>query len=202
MLLPHTFKLPLSYRDFFQKFVICVWFKYDTEANEQIGVKIGVSFVSIENARENLNAEQPGFAFEETASKAREMWNEDLSRITVEGGTKDEKTIFYTGLYHLLIHPNILQDVNGEYPKMETLETGKTDRTRYTVFSLWDTYRNVSSLMTLLYPDRQLDIIQTMLDMYKENGWLPKWETIISRWAMCLFANNSITRCPMPWNIT
>ena len=153
-----------------------VWFKYDTEANEQIGVKIGVSFVSIENARENLNAEQPGFAFEETASKAREMWNEDLSRITVEGGTKDEKTIFYTGLYHLLIHPNILQDVNGEYPKMETLETGKTDRTRYTVFSLWDTYRNVSSLMTLLYPDRQLDIIQTMLDMYKENGWLPKWE--------------------------
>ena len=57
-----------------------VWFKYDTEANEQIGVKIGVSFVSIENARENLNAEQPGFAFEETASKAREMWNEDLSR--------------------------------------------------------------------------------------------------------------------------
>ena len=153
-----------------------VWFKYDTEANEQIGVKIGVSFVSIENARENLNAEQPGFAFEETASKAREMWNEDLSRITVEGGTKDEKAIFYTGLYHLLIHPNILQDVNGEYPKMETLETGKTDRTRYTVFSLWDTYRNVSSLMTLLYPDRQLDIIQTMLDMYKENGWLPKWE--------------------------
>lgn len=153
-----------------------VWFKYDVEAEEQIQVKIGVSFVSIANARENLGKEQPGFAFDQTAQAAREAWNKDLSRITVEGGTKDEKTIFYTGLYHLLIHPNILQDVNGEYPKMESLEVGKTSENRYTVFSLWDTYRNVSSLMTLLYPDRQLQIIHTMIDMYKENGWLPKWE--------------------------
>lgn len=94
----------------------------------------------------------------------------------MEGGTKDEKTIFYTGMYHLLIHPNILQDVNGEYPMMESLKVGHTTGNRYTVFSLWDTYRNVSTLMTLLYPERQLDIIRTMLDMYRENGWLPKWE--------------------------
>ena len=155
---------------------IGVWFRYDTEEQAQIEVKIGVSFVSIENARENLDKEQPNFDFEGTVNAARSAWNKDLSRITVEGGTDDEKTIFYTGLYHLLIHPNILQDVNGEYPKMESLETGKTSGTRYTVYSLWDTYRNVSTLMTLLFPDRQLDIINTMIDMYKENGWLPKWE--------------------------
>lgn len=155
---------------------IGVWFRYDTEEQAQIEVKIGVSFVSIENARENLDKEQPAFDFEGTVNAARSAWNKDLSRITVEGGTDDEKTIFYTGLYHLLIHPNILQDVNGEYPKMESLETGKTSGTRYTVYSLWDTYRNVSTLMTLLFPDRQLDIINTMIDMYKENGWLPKWE--------------------------
>ena len=155
---------------------IGVWFKYDTEENEQISVKVGVSFVSIENARENMEREISGFPFDEIQKAARDSWNNDLSRIQVEGGTKDEKTIFYTGLYHLLIHPNILQDVNGEYPKMESLEVGKTDRNRYTVFSLWDTYRNVTTLMTLLYPDRQLDIINTMIDMYKENGWLPKWE--------------------------
>lgn len=155
---------------------IGVWFKYDVEAKEQIQVKIGVSFVSIGNARENLEKEQPGFAFDQTAQAAREAWNKDLSRVTVEGGTKDDKSIFYTGLYHLLVHPNILQDVNGEYPKMESLEVGKTSENRYTVFSLWDTYRNVSSLMTLLYPDLQLQIIHTMIDMYKENGWLPKWE--------------------------
>lgn len=153
-----------------------VWFDYDTEENEQISVKLGISYVSIENARENMEQEMNGFPFEQAHNSARTMWNNALSRIEVEGGTKDERTIFYTGMYHLLIHPNILQDWNGEYPKMESLETGKTLRNRYTVFSLWDTYRNVSTLMTLLYPDRQLDIIHTMIDMYKENGWLPKWE--------------------------
>lgn len=156
---------------------IGVWFDYDTEANEQISVKMGISYVSIENARKNMENEISDFQFEQVAKDARTQWNNDLSRIEVEGGTKDERTIFYTGLYHMLIHPNILQDCNGEYPKMESLEVAKYDsRNRFTVFSLWDTYRNVSSLMTLLFPDRQLDIIRTMLDMYKENGWLPKWE--------------------------
>lgn len=153
-----------------------VWFDYETEENESISVKMGISYVSIENARKNMEAEQPGFDFDKVRTEAREMWNKDLSRVEIEGGSKDERTIFYTGLYHLLIHPNILQDVNGEYPQMESLQVGHTKGNRYTVFSLWDTYRNVSTLMTLLYPDRQLDIIRTMIDMYKENGWLPKWE--------------------------
>ncbi len=155
---------------------IGVWFDYDTKEGETVEVKIGISYVSVENARENMLAEQPGFDFDKVRADAEAMWNDNLSLARVEGGTKDERTIFYTGMYHLLIHPNILQDVNGEYPKMESLETGHTDKDRYTVFSLWDTYRNVSTLMTLLYPEKQLAIIQTMLDMYKENGWLPKWE--------------------------
>ena len=153
-----------------------VWMSYDTEADEQIEVKIGVSFVSVENARANMNAEQPDFNFEKISAEAKQLWNEYLSKVEVEGGTSDQRTIFYTALYHLLIHPNILQDVNGEYPEMESLKTGKTTGNRYTVFSLWDTYRNVSTLMTLLYPDKQIDIIHSMVDMYKESGWLPKWE--------------------------
>ena len=153
-----------------------VWFTYDTEENEAIEVKMGVSFVSIENARLNMNTEQPGFDFDKVRTTASNMWNSDLSRVKVEGGSKDDKTIFYTALYHLLIHPNIIQDVNGEYPMMESLKVGHTTGNRYTVFSLWDTYRNVSTLMTLLFPERQLDIIRTMVDMYKESGWLPKWE--------------------------
>lgn len=153
-----------------------VWFDYDTDEGEAIEVKMGISYVSIENARLNMNTEQPGFDFDKVRTAASTMWNKDLSKVQVEGGTKDEKTIFYTGMYHLLIHPNILQDVNGEYPMMESLKVGHTTGNRYTVFSLWDTYRNVSTLMTLLYPERQLDIIRTMLDMYRENGWLPKWE--------------------------
>ena len=99
-----------------------------------------------------------------------------MSRITVEGGTDAQKTVFYTALYHLLIHPNILQDVNGEYPAMESDKIMTTKGDRYTVFSLWDTYRNVHQLLTLVYPERQMEMVRTMLDMYREHGWLPKWE--------------------------
>ncbi|WP_308773151.1 GH92 family glycosyl hydrolase [uncultured Bacteroides sp.] len=155
---------------------IGAWFTFDTEENEQIEVAVGVSFVSIENARQNLEAEQHGAGFDEIHASARSKWNDDLSRITVEGGTKAQKTVFYTALYHTLIHPNILQDVNGEYPAMETGETKTTKTNRYTVYSLWDTYRNLHQLMTLVYPERQIDMVRTMIDMYKEHGWLPKWE--------------------------
>ena len=155
---------------------IGAWFTFDTVENEQIEVPLGVSFVSMENARQNLEAEQHGAGFDEIYASARKQWNDDLSRIIVEGGTKEQKTVFYTALYHTLIHPNILQDVNGEYPAMETGETMTTKINRYTVYSLWDTYRNLHQLMTLVYPERQIDMVRTMVDMYKEHGWLPKWE--------------------------
>ena len=155
---------------------IGAWFTFDTEEGEQIEVAMGVSFVSIENARENLEKEQHGQHFDAIHNEARTRWNEDLGRIKVEGGTQDQKTVFYTALYHALIHPNLLQDVNGEYPQMEGDKILTTKGNRYTVFSLWDTYRNLHQLMTLVYPERQMDMVRTMVDMYKEHGWLPKWE--------------------------
>ncbi|NDV59991.1 GH92 family glycosyl hydrolase [Bacteroides sp. 519] len=149
---------------------------FQTEEGEQIEVQMGVSFVSIENARLNLEAEQKGRNFEAIHKEAVASWNEQLSRILVEGGTKERKTVFYTALYHMLIHPNILQDVNGQYPAMESDEIRTTKGNRYTVFSLWDTYRNVHQLLTLVYPEKQMQMVQTMLDMYREHGWFPKWE--------------------------
>ena len=152
-------------------------FCYDNLADgEQITVQMGVSFVSIENARENLNAEQQGKDFDSIHAQAVEKWNNDLGRICIEGGTKEQQTIFYTALYHALIHPSIISDVNGEYPKMENGETGKSDYIRYTVFSLWDTYRNLHQLLTLVYPERQTDMLRTMVGMYEDCGWLPRWE--------------------------
>lgn len=152
-------------------------FCYDDLAEgEQITVQIGVSFVSVENAWENLKAEQEGKDFDQIHAQAVERWNSDLSRIRVEGGTKDQQTIFYTALYHALIHPSTLSDVNGEYPKMESAGVGKSDYTRYTVFSLWDTYRNLHQLLTLVYPERQTDMLRTMVGMYEDWGWLPRWE--------------------------
>lgn len=155
---------------------IGAYFTFDCEKGETIEVQMGVSFVSIENARLNLNTEQSKWNFDAIRTEARNKWNNDLSRILVEGGTNDQKVVFYTGLYHMLIHPNILQDVNGDYPAMESGEIKNTKENRYTVYSLWDTYRNLHQMMTLVFPDRQLQMVRTMIDMYKEWGWMPKWE--------------------------
>lgn len=156
---------------------IGVWYTYDATEGETIEVSVGVSFVSAENARLNLDAEQPvGTSFDRIRDEARTRWNDDLSRIAVEGGTDKDKIVFYTALYHTLIHPSILQDVNGEYPAMESGGVLRTDGNRYTVFSLWDTYRNLHQLMTLVYPEKQTEMVRSMIDIYKEWGWLPKWE--------------------------
>ena len=155
---------------------IGAYFSFDTEEGEKVEVRMGVSFVSMENARLNLDAEQKGKDFDRICAEARSAWNDDLSRISVEGGSEAQKTVFYTALYHLLIHPNILQDVDGRYPAMESNEILTAKGNRYTVYSLWDTYRNVHQLLTLVYPERQIEMVRTMLDMYREHGWLPKWE--------------------------
>lgn len=155
---------------------IGAWFTFDAAEGEQVEVRMGVSFVSIANARENLEKEQGTRHFNELHAEARQRWNADLGRIRVEGGTEEQRRVFYTGLYHLLIHPNLLQDVNGQYPAMESEQVMTTQGNRYTVFSLWDTYRNVHQLLTLVYPERQRDMLQTMISIYKEHGWLPKWE--------------------------
>lgn len=161
------------------------YMSYDCAEDEQVEVQVGVSFVSIANARENLNAEQKGVEFEKVVKEGHDEWARTLDRVTVEGGTEDQRRVFYTALYHTQIHPTVLQDVNGEYPKMESNENGKTAGNRYTVYSLWDTYRNLSQLETLLYPDKQVDMINSMIDMYREWGWMPKWE-LFSRetWTM------------------
>lgn len=155
---------------------IGAYFSYEFKNPEQVEVKVGISYVSIANARENLEKEVGARSFDEVYEETIAKWNHKLKTVEVEGGTKDEKTIFYTALYHTQIHPNILNDVNGEYPEIFSRKTAKTKGVRYTVFSLWDTYRNYHQLMTLLYPEEQLGMINSMLDIYDESGWLPKWE--------------------------
>lgn len=155
------------------------YFSFDGLAEgESVQVQVGVSFVSMDNARENLDAEQHGFDFDSVRTAAEALWRRDLSKIKVQGGTREQKRVFYTALYHTLIHPNILNDVNGEYPLMESSGTGKVEDgcERYTVFSLWDTYRNLHQLLTLVYPERQLDMVRSMVSIAREWGWMPRWE--------------------------
>ena len=155
---------------------IGAYMRYNFKQPKTVSVKVGVSYVSIENARENLKVETQDKDFETLLAEAQEKWNKQLSTIEVEGGTEEDKTIFYTALYHTQIHPSTLNDANGEYPKMQTRETLKTKDTRYTAFSLWDTYRNYHQLMSLVYPKQQSDMVKSMLQVYDESGWLPKWE--------------------------
>ena len=159
------------------------FFSFETAEGEQVELQMGVSFVSCANAWENLNAEQtklePGISnFDAICKAASDAWKSDLSRIRVSGGSERDKEVFYSALYHALIHPSILNDVNGEYPLMESDGVGHVPQgqNRYSVFSLWDTYRNLHQLMTLVYPEKQLDMVRSMVDIYKEWGWMPKWE--------------------------
>lgn len=159
------------------------WFSFQTEEGEQVELQMGVSFVSCANAWENLNAEQkilaPGVSgFDAVKENAASEWEKTLSRINVEGGTESDKEVFYTALYHTQIHPSVLNDVNGEYPLMENDGVGKVEEghVRYSVFSLWDTYRNLHQLLTLVYPEKQVDMVRSMIDIYREWGWMPKWE--------------------------
>ena len=159
------------------------WFSFETAEGEAVELQMGVSFVSCENAWENLEAEQtrlqPGVSnFETVRAEAEAAWEADLGRIKVEGGSERDKEVFYSALYHALIHPSILNDVNGEYPLMENDGVGcvPAGQNRYSVFSLWDTYRNLHQLMTLVYPERQMDMVRSMIDIYREWGWMPKWE--------------------------
>ncbi|MBQ8449527.1 MAG: GH92 family glycosyl hydrolase [Bacteroidaceae bacterium] len=172
-----TYKLYKNYNREIAGDNIGYYFSFDDlKEGDQVTVRMGVSFVSMENARENLNKEQHGLTFDQLRIMARKEWNDDLSRIRVSGGTDEQKRIFYTALYHALIHPNVVSDYNGEYPKMESGITAKAPYTRYTIFSLWDTYRNLHQLLTLVYPERQINMLRSMVDMYKEWGWLPRWE--------------------------
>ncbi|MBC8770208.1 glycoside hydrolase family 92 protein [Arenibacter sp. BSSL-BM3] len=152
------------------------YMRYKFREPTVVEMKVGVSYVSIDNARENLEKETSTHSFDQIWAETKENWNKYLSKIEVEGGEEEDKIKFYTALYHTLIHPSTLNDFNGDYPKMKTRETLKTKDTRYTVFSLWDTYRNLHQLMSLVYPRQQSDMVKSMLQIYDESGWLPKWE--------------------------
>lgn len=195
----HSIKPYPGYRQEMAGDAVGSWFSFDTKPGEQLEVKLGISFVSIANARANLDAEQPGFAFDKTREQAVAAWDALLDRVQVSSNAganptangaltteqltqqqnehNEQKTLLYTALYHSLIHPNILQDVNGDYPLMGKPGVGNSKgQNRYTVYSLWDTNRNVHPLLSLLYPEIQSQMVRSAVAMASESGWLPKWE--------------------------
>lgn len=142
---------------------------------EPLIVKVGISAVSIEGARKNLEAEVPHWDFERVRREAEAAWEAKLGRLRVQGGTREQQRIFYTALYHSYIAPYIFNDVDGQYRGMDG-QVHHADHPIYTVFSLWDTFRALHPLMTLLEPEMTNDWVRTMLLHHAQAGRLPVWE--------------------------
>ncbi len=144
-----------------------------------VNVRVGISYVSAENAAANLGAESPdGASFESTARRAHDLWNAALGRITIGGGTPAEQTIFYTALYHALLHPNVFSDANGQYAGFDgrVHAVSAPQRAQYANFSGWDVYRSQLQLVTLLDPAVGSDIAQSLFNQAAQNhGEWDRW---------------------------
>ncbi|MEZ4951150.1 MAG: GH92 family glycosyl hydrolase [Saprospiraceae bacterium] len=149
---------------------------FELPEDKTVEVKVGISAVSTEGARANLKAETQGWDFEKVKKEASEKWETQLSKIKADFSKKDDKVNFYTALYHSSIVPNIYSDVDGQYRGLDRQIHQDTSQTKYTVFSLWDTYRATHPLFTLLETKRTNDFIGTFLNHYEEGGRLPIWE--------------------------
>lgn len=163
--------------------------QFDTSADEAVYVKVGISAVSCENAKLNLST-HTHWDFEKTKSEAQHKWKEQLSKIEVKGGTDVQKTTFYTALYHSLLNPNLFSDINGEYRGQDG-QNHKGDHKMYTVFSLWDTFRAMHPLFTIIEQQRTNEFIISMLDMYEKGGLLPVWE-LAGNETNCMIGYHSI----------
>jgi predicted alpha-1,2-mannosidase len=146
--------------------------KFSTAANEVIKVKVGTSFISIAQARANLDQEIPAWDFDTAMNTLKQTWNTKLQTIDVEGATTDQLKIFYTGMYHALQYPKVFSEYGKYYSAFDdTVHNGVS----YTAFSIWDTFRAANSLITLVAPERVNDMVKALLQNYQEGGWMPKW---------------------------
>ena len=164
--------------------------------NNQLEVHVGISFTGIAGAQRNLAYETSKtydwVQFDEVVDNGRRYWDQELSKIEVFTEDEDRKFIFYTALYHCMIHPNIAEDVDGKYRGHDMKIHDSPNHTQYTVFSLWDTYRSLHPLMTIIDEKRTTDFINSFLEIYKQSGRLPVWE-LASNETDCMIGYHSVS---------
>lgn len=142
-------------------------------APEEISLKVGISPVSADNALANIKVETPDWDFEKVKREASDKWEKELSKIEIETKNEADKTIFYTSLYHTMMHPSLFNDHNGDYMGSDWKVYKKAPYNNYTIFSLWDTYRAAHPLFTITNPDRVGDFVNSMLAVFDQTGALP-----------------------------
>ena len=156
------------------------WVTFDSGANRQVLVKVGLSYTGLEGARANLAAETGDRTFDATRTAAHDRWEQMLHKVEISGGNDDRRVAFYTALYHALMHPNSIGDVDGSYMGFDGRVHKAADYTPMANFSLWDTYRPQNQLLELLTPDKARDVALSLLAVHREGGWLPRWELVNS----------------------
>ncbi|OKY26547.1 GH92 family glycosyl hydrolase [Thalassotalea sp. PP2-459] len=144
--------------------------------NKSVTVKVGISYASIEGARKNIAIEAPFFDFDKTKLAAESLWRDQLNKIQVKDNNEIEKTKFYTALYHAFMAPHLFSDANGEYYGADGKTHVAEGYNRYTLFSLWDTFRALHPLLTITNPKLVDDLIKSMMAFYDESGVLPTWD--------------------------
>jgi predicted alpha-1,2-mannosidase len=155
-------------------------------------VKVGISSVSIDNAVYNLDASVLGWDFNGIRQAASDAWENELSKIRIQSESADQKKIFYTALYHTMLAPALFSDNNGDFKGVNGDKQTTTDYSRYTVFSLWDTYRALHPLFTITQQPRVSEMVKSMLDHYQQSGILPVWE-LEGNETFCMVGNHSIS---------
>lgn len=158
---------------------IGAWVGFDTSTKTRVRVKIGVSFVSLAGARKNLAAEATSWDVPTVRDRVANDWRSQLKRIQISGGTTAEHRIFYTALYHAMLHPNVISDVDGAYTGFDfAVHHTVANHIEHANYSGWDVYRTQTPLIAFLAPDRASDMVNSLLDAAREGGWLPKWSLV------------------------
>lgn len=151
--------------------------QFETKKDEQVLVKVGVSAVDVKGAQNNVLSEIADWDFDKVRQHARNEWNRYLSKIDVTTTNQEDKTIFYSALYHTGISPNLFTDADGRYLGMDLkVHQGDVKQPIYTTFSLWDTFRALHPLMTIIDPDLNTQFIQSLLKKHQEGGIFPMWD--------------------------
>jgi predicted alpha-1,2-mannosidase len=168
--------------------------EFATKANEQVLMKAGISFVSIDGARNNLSKEIADWNFDAVHQRAVALWNKALSKVAVEGGTKEEKVVFYTSLYHTMIDPRVFEDVDGRYWGGDGKAHTSNGFTKRTIFSGWDVFRSQMPLQTIINPALVNDMVNSLITLADERNknYLERWE-LLNAYSGCMLGNPAVS---------
>ncbi|MGO3108898.1 MAG: GH92 family glycosyl hydrolase [Sphingobacterium sp.] len=168
--------------------------EFETASSEQVTLQVGISFVDLAGAKNNFNQEIKGKSFELVRQQANDLWNKELGRIAIQGGTGDQKTIFYTALYHTMIDPRTYTDVDGRYIGGDKQIREDSSFTKRTMFSGWDVFRSQFPLQTIINPELVNDQLNSLITLARESGrgYYERWE-IMNAYSGCMIGNPALS---------